>query len=484
MSAGVTNRGAAMAWPQAGVNRPLAWLGVAGLVLVLGYAVPPDTYLLLVGAAAFLVATPVAVVMLSRARAAGLAVLIVVAVLLPIEGQVAGRTVGATLPISAALCGTWLLRRVLSFRPIVFDTSAVQVSLVAFMGIVALSFAVGQYPWFTTPSAPASAQVAGLSLFLLSGGLFLVAAYDLRTLSALKRLTWLFIGTGAVAVVLIMLPAPASYYVGGVIRPESIGSMFWTWIVAIAASQTLFNRDLSAVKRAGLLAVVGLALARGLLLAFSWASGWLPPLVALGVIVCFRFPWFTAGASLLAAAPALWLGGPILSRLAAGEGYSLTTRLQALSVMWQVIERSPWLGLGPANYYYYTVLFPILGWYVKFSSHNYYVDLIAQTGVVGLLAFAWFVVAVTRSALTLRRQVTGGFEHAYVVGVLGGIAGSLAAGMLADWIVPFAYNIGLSGFRSSLLLWVFLGGLVALRRLTPAPDRHVGVRPMHGRARR
>ena len=41
----------------------------------------------------------------------------------------------------------------------------------------------------------------------------------------------------------------------------------------------------------------------------------------------------------------------------------------------------------------------------------------------------------------------------------------LVSGMLADWIIPFAYNIGLRGFRSSLLFWFFLGGLVSLRRM-------------------
>jgi hypothetical protein len=39
-------------------------------------------------------------------------------------------------------------------------------------------------------------------------------------------------------------------------------------------------------------------------------------------------------------------------------------------------------------------------------------------------------------------------------------------------VVPFVYNVGLDGFRSSMLGWLFLGGLVAmealLRRREPA----------------
>jgi hypothetical protein len=39
------------------------------------------------------------------------------------------------------------------------------------------------------------------------------------------------------------------------------------------------------------------------------------------------------------------------------------------------------------------------------------------------------------------------------------------AGMLGDWILPFFYNLGLYGFRSSMLGWLFLGGLVSLGQM-------------------
>jgi hypothetical protein len=34
--------------------------------------------------------------------------------------------------------------------------------------------------------------------------------------------------------------------------------------------------------------------------------------------------------------------------------------------------------------------------------------------------------------------------------------------MLADWFLPFVYNIGFEGFQASVLVWMFLGGLVVL----------------------
>jgi hypothetical protein len=65
----------------------------------------------------------------------------------------------------------------------------------------------------------------------------------------------------------------------------------------------------------------------------------------------------------------------------------------------------------------------------------------------------------------LRDRVPAGFAQAYVYGALGGLVGSLVAATLGDWMLPFVYNIGLSGFRTGILCWLFLGGLVALEQM-------------------
>ena len=62
----------------------------------------------------------------------------------------------------------------------------------------------------------------------------------------------------------------------------------------------------------------------------------------------------------------------------------------------------------------------------------------------------------------LLKNNLGGFSNAYVVGAMGGLVGMLIAGMLGDWVIPFVYNVGLKGFRASVLGWIFLGGLVIL----------------------
>ena len=187
--------------------------------------------------------------------------------------------------------------------------------------------------------------------------------------------------------------------------------------------------------------------------------------MALGVLVLFCLPRLTVSAGLLLGVPAALLADAMWRTLMSAESWSWMTRVEALRVMVQLIERNPLLGFGPANYHYYTYLFPILSYRIEFNSHNNYLDFLAQGGVLGLIVFLWFAVEALRLAYRVYRLAPDGFSRAYALGTLSGVTSSLVAGLLADWIVPFLYNIGIAGFRSSLLFWLFVGGLVALNRL-------------------
>lgn len=444
------------------------WTAASGVSLALGWVLAPETLLRGVAGLVGLVAVPAVVTPAVRLPALGVAALLVAAVLMPLDISRGGTPMDVTVLIALGVCATALLRRWLSTRSAA-PLTRVERAVAAFLAVSALAFVVGQYPWFPVPAAPMSAQVGGLALFLLSGGIFLAVGREMQSLRELEHLTWLFLSAGTLALVLIVVqPFTSGGLLFDVVDATTVGSMFWTWLVAMAASQALCNRALALHWRWALAGVALLALARGLLMAFSWVSGWLPPVVALGAVVALRFPRLALGAGVMAATPALLVTGDALAPVAAGESYSLMTRLEAIQVLWQVVERNPWLGLGPANYHYYTLQFPILGWYVRFNSHNQYLDLVAQVGAVGLVAFLWFVAEAARLAWRLKSEPRSWFARAYAVGVLGGIAGSLVAAALADWIVPFVYNIGIQGFRSSLLFWFFLGGALALRRLALA----------------
>jgi O-antigen ligase len=159
--------------------------------------------------------------------------------------------------------------------------------------------------------------------------------------------------------------------------------------------------------------------------------------------------------------PALYLA----SEAIATDQYSYSTRTEAWLLVLEMVKSSPLLGFGPANYYWYTPLFPIRGWAVAFNSHSQYVDIIAQTGILGLFCFCWFAWEVWRLGFRLRNRVPAGFAQAYVYGALGGWIGTLASGILVDWFLPFAYNIALRGFRASVLVWFFIGGLASIEQM-------------------
>jgi O-antigen ligase len=243
-----------------------------------------------------------------------------------------------------------------------------------------------------------------------------------------------------------------------------LGTVFYIWLIAMAFSQAILNGDLQPGWRLALGGLVLVTLFVLFILKFSDKSGWLSSFVCIGAIITAR-SW-RAGLALIPVAVLsvffLWSG------LVATDEYSISTRFDAWLIMAQIIRISPLLGLGFANYYWYTPLFPIRGYAVSFNSHNNYVDIVAQMGLVGLVCFLWILWEVGRLGWRLRERVPAGFAQAYVYGALGGLAGMVVAGMLGDWVLPFFYNVGLNGLRATTLGWLFLGGLVSLEQMVLA----------------
>ena len=289
----------------------------------------------------------------------------------------------------------------------------------------------------------------------------MLVANTVRDLRWLQALTWTFLILGGVYVIGRLSPGLRTdldrFYQSGL----TAGSLFWTWIVALAFSQAVFNRRLHSAWRALLFFLVLIALYDGIVQSYGWKSGWVPPLVAIAAIFGIKFwrkIWLLLPLSIF---PAYYIAvGSIGS-----DAYSWSTRLDAWRIVLEIIKADPILGLGFGNYHFYTPLIPIRGYYVQFNSHNQYIDIIAQTGLIGLFCLLWFFWEVGKLGLWLRERVPEGFERAYVYGVLGGLAGTLFAGFLVDWFLPFVYNIGLKGFRASILAWIFMGGLVAIERI-------------------
>jgi len=366
------------------------------------------------------------------------------------------------------LLGLWLLTIIVNRGKIKSIRSLTVRPILFFVGIAILAFANGQINWFPfTQRAPMDAQIGGLAIFVLAAGAFLLVGTQIKDIRWLEAMTWLFVVLSGVYVLGWLVPGLGPITNRFYQTPVTSNSMFWTWLVALAFSQALFNRRLHMGWRAVLIGLVLATLYVAYFLNSGWKSGYLPPLVSIAVIVGIRNPRAGILLGLISIVPAQFLG----SEAVATDQYSYGTRVEAWLIVLDMVRVNPVLGFGPANYYFYTPLWNFRGYYIRFNSHSQYVDIVAQIGLLGMAAFIWFVWAISLTGWKLRTRVPEGFAYAYVYGVLGGLAGTLAAGILVDWFLPFVYNIGLNGFRGGMLPWLFLGGLVSLEQIVRSQTR-------------
>jgi hypothetical protein len=441
-------------------NRSLGWrLAIIGGVLLSSAILPlrlsweqlillPGLLVALAGVLVFLYYPPL-----------GILALFVTGLILPSPNLPGGLNL-AVLHLGL-LVGLWLFRMFIEDKRIHFVASRVVKPLLLLCAIVLLSFVVGQLRWFMgAEAAPIDAQIGGVAIFILAIGALLMTAQQITDLRWLEWMCWSFVALGGFFALGWSVPALGAV-TGGVYQVgATANAIFWTWLVAISFSQAVFNQKMPLVGRGALGLICLITIYVAFVLAYDWKSGWLPPFVAIATMLGIRFWQLALAVAPFSVAPILALG----SQAIATDEYSYSTRVDAWKLVLEMSKVNPLLGFGPANYYWYTPLFPIRGYAVQFNSHNQYVDIIAQIGLLGLSCFIWFIAEVGWLGWQLRTKAPEGFQRAYVYGALGGLAGTVVAGGLVDWIFPFVYNIGFNGFRSSVFFWLFLGGLVSIEQ--------------------
>ena len=441
---------------------PISWLSllvVAG-VLLLSVVIPqraPARFLLII------IGLPPAIgglLAIIRWPGLGIMILIVAALIAP-SPRLPGGFNTAVLFLML-LIGLWLLDMIARRRQIRLVASRTVRPLLALIIVAMVAFFVGQVHWFNFANpAPIDAQLGGLAIFILAAGAFFLVAHQVRDIRWLQGMTWVLIALGALFVA-GWLVSPIGRITGRIFQlGATANSMFWTWLVALAFAQAFLNKKLHPGWRAILLGVVLATLYVAFFINRGWKSGYLPPMASIATIVAFR----SKRAALLMALVAPFIVIYLSQDAIASDQYSYGTRVDAWIIVLDMIKINPILGFGPANYYWYTRLFPIRGYTVVFNSHNQYIDILAQTGILGLACVLWFFAEIGWLNWRLRWRVPEGFPIAYVYGALGGLVGTIASGMLVDWFLPFVYNIGLKGFRGGMLPWLFLGGLVSINKI-------------------
>jgi hypothetical protein len=380
----------------------------------------------------------------------------------------------ATLLVMAML-GIWLLQMVRAGK-VTLARSRTTLPLLLFVGFGLLSLLIGNATW--DPNIARSAnftivQLAQWAIFALAAGAFLLTANLIHTEAGLRTLTWSFLWLAGTIAILGSLPVTRD-----LARPVTtlvfIRAPFWVLLFSLAAGLLMFDRSMRTGQRLFLAATAGAVLYQAFGPQFGSSSTWVSVAAAAAVLVWLRWPklrWPVAIAiGLLALSNLLF---PALYDFAGGDDEWFRTggpRVALIQRVLAVVQRNPITGLGPASYRLYANAQPLryehITWFnPRVSSHNNYIDLFAHVGIIGIALFVWFVFAAGRLGLGLLQRYQEGFRSAYANALLAAGIASLLLMTFADWILPFVYNIGFPGFQASILVWLFLGGLVALDNL-------------------
>ncbi len=238
--------------------------------------------------------------------------------------------------------------------------------------------------------------------------------------------------------------------------------IFGTWVAVVAYGALLYDRKLPAPYK---MVLVLLLLAEGLFYFWRqriWLTGWLP--IAVGVLTLT----FYRSRRLFAL---MCVIGLIYAGLNSDVLYASVVQdnvdeggLQRIEI-WRMnlnhVANHPLFGMGPAGYAIYNMTYHAED---ARSTHNNYFDVLAQNGVLGLLAF--FVMAGTMLWIGLQARKhyadSGDYREAFVNSAFAGFVAALVSMMLGDWVLPFAYNVTIMGFDHAVHTWLSVGLLLGL----------------------
>jgi len=410
------------------------------------------------------IAVIVGAVVLLKWPGAGFPILVAASLIVPIRINTGTQTsINSAMIVSIGMFGLWLFDMITRQKQIRLLPASVITPAIIFIVIAIIAFLFGQLPWYPGRSASLFSQLGGLSLFILLTLTMVVTIHRLTDLKWLQAAVWVFIILGGIYNLAFLIP-PLRPYVNRFFQRAVLDSLFWLWLLILTFGQAYLNRNL-ATKWRVLLGISTLAILYNLLIMKqSWTSGWFPALASIFFVVFITKPKLAVSVAGITGV-FLLISSQFANELIMGgdNEYSLLTRLEAWKILGEIIKVNPLFGLGPSNYYFFTPFYRIMGYSVSFNSHNNYIDIVAQIGLLGLIAYLWMIFEIFKAGWQARKQTENhGFEHAYVYSALGGVVGILVAGMFGDWVIPFVYNVGMEGFRASVLGWFFMGALVFL----------------------
>jgi O-antigen ligase len=234
------------------------------------------------------------------------------------------------------------------------------------------------------------------------------------------------------------------------------------WALAVAATAVMSAALVMSWSRGALLgAAAGAALVLLALGRRAWGAALVLALVALLLApgLVGGLPTELLGRVTDASA---YLGGADLTAVEIDDdNFAIIERLAHWQAAWRMFSRQPWLGVGPGQY---ATVYPEVAlprWADPLGhAHNYYLNVLAEGGLVGLAGYLVFVAAAITAAWRAARHAATPWARALGLGALGMLGHLLAHSAVDNLYVHEMYLLG------ALIL-----GLAAALAPTTRPSR-------------
>jgi O-antigen ligase len=460
---------------RAGVVLCALAIALAGGFLVGRGNLPPEIFLIVAAA-------PIGLLFfylrLRRFENGIMAILIAAGLVRPAIPTGTASYIVASLIVALMLVSLWIVEMMIVTKRIRLKPSPVNKPVLAFVAVSIIAYIWSNIfadPLLVTWSSYPIVQLAALVVMILLPMMTLLVFNKVEDLIWLKRITWFMLGLGMVAVVGRLTGSSIIHNVdikSPVIAIHDRG-LFVAWFGSLAYAQALFNEKLSLWLRGLLLIGVAAWIYYGFVLTILWVSGWLPLLVVCTALTFFRSKkLFALGVFVVILYFLLnfdfYWQEIVVSNEEEGSGSS---RVALWLISLNHVFHHPFFGMGPGGYMaYYITYHPN----ELHSTHNNYFDILAQVGFIGFLIYLWIFFTLMWMGYQTCRALSGqrNFEEAFANATLAGCFAVLAAMMLGDWVIPFAYNQTISGFDNAVYSWIMLGGLATLHGLVIKPKPH------------
>jgi O-antigen ligase len=105
------------------------------------------------------------------------------------------------------------------------------------------------------------------------------------------------------------------------------------------------------------------------------------------------------------------------------QNFAVVERMAQMQAGWSMFLAHPLTGIGPGNYTIAYPAFAVGTWYAsRGHAHNYYIHMLAETGIIGGLAYLALLAGVARQALAAVRAARSAIWRSAAIGCCGIIA--------------------------------------------------------------